>query len=109
VAVVAAPPTPLPPTPQRVAPDRPPLSLIGTISGSPDGIGVFIEETTSRSIRIKTSQAYAGWTLVAVTRREATFQIGDRQATLTFPLPGQDRPRPAPPPAQAASDAQGAQ
>jgi hypothetical protein len=104
VAVVAAPQAP-PPLPQSAVPDRPQLTLVGTISSSSEGIGVFVEASTTRTIRIKTSQDYSGWTLLAVTRREAIFKRNDRQATLTFPVPGQGQPVPQTQPPQAAQAA----
>jgi hypothetical protein len=100
VPVVAVSPAPPPPPPQPAAPDRPQLTLVGTISGGSEGIGVFVDELTTRTIRIRTSQDYAGWTLLAVTRREATFKKDDRQATLTFPVPGQGQPTPVSQPTQ---------
>ncbi len=89
-AVVAAPQAP--PPPKSDQPDHPPLSLVGTIVGNAEDVGIFFDETTKKVIRLKTTQDYAGWTLVSVKRREAVFGRDDRRATLTFPTPGQGQP-----------------
>jgi hypothetical protein len=88
--VVAAPPPP----PRQVAaakpaePDHPLLTIVGTIVGGSDAIGVFIDQATNEIIRLHTGQEYGGWTLRLVQGREATFEKNTRHATLALPAPG---------------------
>lgn len=81
---VAAPPPPKPPEP-----DHPALTLVGTIVGKSEGIGVFLDQTTNDVVRIKTGQDHAGWTLRSVSGREVEFQNARMKAVLSLPAPGQ--------------------
>jgi len=65
--------------------DRPPLTLVGTIVGDAESIAIFADQVTKNFIRLKTGQDHAGWTLRAIFGREATFERGDREATLGLP------------------------
>jgi general secretion pathway protein N len=96
-AVVAAPHVPPPaPVVKPAEPDHPLLSIVGTIVGGPDGIGVFIDEATRGVIRLKTGQVHDGWVLRSIEGREARFEKDRRKATLTLPPPGADQTAQAP-------------
>jgi len=82
--VVAAPPPP----PAPVEPAHPSLSLIGTIVGDADHIGIFLDQATRNVIRLKVRQEHGGWVLVAVQERQVTFERGARLSTLTLPTRG---------------------
>jgi general secretion pathway protein N len=87
--VVAAPQ--LPPRPaaaKPAAPDHPLLTIVGTIIGETEGIGVFIDPATNDVIRLHTGQDHDGWVLRAVRGRETMFEKNDRTATLALPPPG---------------------
>jgi hypothetical protein len=88
--VVAAPS--LPPRPVAAAkppePDHPLLTIVGTVVGGSDGIGVFIDQAKNDIIRLHTGQDHDGWVLRSVHGREATFEKNDRNATLALPPPG---------------------
>jgi general secretion pathway protein N len=88
--VVAAPV--LPPRPAPVAkpaePDHPLLTVVGTIVGETEGIGVFIDQATNDVIRLHTGQDHDGWILRAVQGRETMFEKDRRKATLALPAPG---------------------
>jgi hypothetical protein len=88
--VAGPPPTPVQPRPAAppAEPERPQLSLVGTIASATDGIGVFIDDATRDVVRIKTGEGYAGWVLRSVSGREVTFENGRRSATLSLPAPG---------------------
>jgi hypothetical protein len=88
--VVAAPqaPSPPPPAAKPAEPDHPLLSLVGTVVGEGEGIGVFIEDATHNVLRLHTGQDYSGWVLRAVEGREARFDKNDRSARLALPAPG---------------------
>jgi hypothetical protein len=84
-AVAAAPIVPRGPPPKPPEPDHPPLTLVGTIVGGAESIAIFADQVTKNFIRLKTGQDHAGWTLRSVFGREATFERGDREATLGLP------------------------
>jgi general secretion pathway protein N len=69
-------------------PDRPLLSLVGTIVGKTESIAVFIDAATHAVVRLRTGQDHAGWTLRSVQGREALFEKGAQTATLALPPPG---------------------
>ena len=77
------------PSPSKPAePNHPLLSLVGTIVGGSEGIGIFLDQATRDVVRLKTGQDHAGWILRSVRGREATFDKGERTATLALPPPG---------------------
>jgi hypothetical protein len=86
-AVVAAPyiPPAAPPPPKPAEPDHPLLTLVGTVVGETEGIGVFLDQSAKSVIRLRTGQDYAGWILRSVQGREATFEKNRRAATLALP------------------------
>jgi general secretion pathway protein N len=84
-AIAQAPPPPA----QSPEPEQGlPLSILGTVVGRGDGIGVFMEHGNKNMLRLRAGQYYAGWVLRVVARREATFEKGLTSATLTLPSPG---------------------
>ena len=86
--VIAAPP-PQPVQPARAPePERLQLALIGTVVGSAESIGVFLDQPTQRLIRLKTGEEHAGWVLRAVRPREVTLEKGARVEILSLPRPG---------------------
>src|SRR5262249_30760881 len=91
-AVVASPsPPPSKPPPPR-EPERVKLTLLGTVIGTFDRIGVFLDETTKDVIRIRTGASHDGWTLSSVQRRAASFEKNRQEMTLTLPPPGSEQP-----------------
>jgi general secretion pathway protein N len=87
--VVAAPvPPPAAPVAKAPEPDRPLLTIVGTIVGGGDAMAVFIEQATNNVIRLHTGQDHDGWVLRAVHGREATFEKKERLSTLALPAPG---------------------
>src|SRR5262249_59620225 len=89
-AVGGAPPPPPPPSPRRAAPERPPLSILGTVVGRSDSIGIFLEEANQNVLRLHAGQDYAGWILRAVAPREVKFEKGAITARLNLPASRQD-------------------
>jgi hypothetical protein len=89
VAVAKAPPAPLPP-PQRA--ERPDLALVGTIAGSEQSIGIFVNQTTKAALRLKIGEEYQGWRLRAVQAREVTLEHDRQTAILSLPQPGTSAP-----------------
>jgi hypothetical protein len=88
---------PPPPPPKPAEPEKPRLSLVGTIAGGAEGIGVFLDSTTRAVLRLKMGETHEGWVLRAVRRREATLQKGSQVAVLTLPLPEMSKAGLAPP------------
>lgn len=85
-AVVAAAPPPSPPP----KPSRPELSLIGTIVGDGDSIGVFMEAGTDKVLRLHTGEGHEGWILREVDGRKATLDNDTTSAVLVLPAAGSD-------------------
>jgi len=92
--VVAAPR--LPPPPRLAAPPPEPehlrLVLIGTVIGSAEGIGIFLDQPTQRMIRLRLGEQHSGWVLRAVRAREVTLEKGQRVEILSLPRPGAPAP-----------------
>jgi general secretion pathway protein N len=88
---------PPPPPPKPAEPEKPRLSLVGTVAGGAEGIGVFIDPATRSVLRLKMGEGHDGWVLRAVRRREATLEKGRQTAVLTLPPPEMSRAGPAPP------------
>jgi len=87
VATVSAAKTPpLPPKPRSV--DRPQLSLVGTIAGSDESFGIFVDQTTKAALRLKLGEDYQGWKLRSVQAREVTLERDQQTTILTLPQPG---------------------
>ena len=79
VATVAKPASPVPPNPQR-----PPLTLVGTIVGETTRIGVFIEENTHNMVRLSIGAGHEGWILRLVTAQGVRLEKSDQAVTLTL-------------------------
>ena len=84
------PPTPKPPPPRE--PDRVKLTLLGTVIGTSDSIGVFLDETSKDVIRIRIGASHDGWRLNSVQRRAASFKKNRQETTLMLAPPGSDQP-----------------
>jgi general secretion pathway protein N len=82
--VVQARPAPSPPPPRE--PERPRLSLVGTVGGE-QGIAVFVDQATQAIVRLRTGEGHDGWVLRAVGGREVTLQNDSNTAVLTMPRP----------------------
>jgi hypothetical protein len=82
--VAKAPPPP--PKPPRA--ERPQLSLVGTIAGSDESFGIFIDQTTKAALRLKIGDDYQGWRLRSVQGREVTLERDQQTAILSLPQPG---------------------
>jgi len=90
-APVVAAPIYVPPPAQRIAkaePERPPLTLVGTIAGEKDAIAVFVLQGTGTTIRLHPNESHEGWVLRSVQGREATLQKAGASAVMALPPPG---------------------
>jgi hypothetical protein len=91
-AVVAAPYVPPPPPPKPVEPERPGLSLVGTIVGEAESIGIFLDQTTNKLLRLKTGERHRGWMLQSVLGRTVALQKDQETTTLELPAPSKNAP-----------------
>jgi len=74
-------------------PEHPNLTLIGTVVGETEGIGVFLDQGTHNFVRIKTGEAHAGWILRSIKAREVTLEKGRQSETLSLPASKDAGPR----------------
>jgi hypothetical protein len=75
----AAPPKPVP-----QLPDRPPLVLLGTIIGGSLRVGIFHEQTTTKTVRLNVGESHDRWVLRSVSASDARFETPDQGATLVL-------------------------
>jgi hypothetical protein len=71
-------------------PEKPAISLLGTIIGIDDRIGVFLETGTQNIVRLRVGDDHQGWMLRLIKAREVTL-VKDRElvAVLDLPQPGE--------------------
>ncbi len=67
-------------------PERPQLSLLGTIAGDKEGFGIFVDHSTNAVLRLKIGEERYGWILRAVRTREILMEKGNNRATLALPV-----------------------
>jgi hypothetical protein len=70
---------------------RPPLDLLGVITGKDDGYAVFINTTSHDVVRLRTGEGHEGWILQSVNRREAVLKKSNRSAVMALPQPSTDK------------------
>jgi general secretion pathway protein N len=78
--------------PKPKEPERPPLSLVGTIAGDDEGFGIFLDQATKEALRLKIGEDYQGWKLRSVQGREAILERNQQVLTLALPQPGPVQP-----------------
>jgi general secretion pathway protein N len=90
---------PPPPPPKPAEPDRPQLSLVGTVaSEDAEGIGVFLDGADKSVVRLKTGENHKGWVLRTVNRRSVVLAKGLASVELALPAPDlakRDAPQPS--------------
>ena len=84
-------------------PERPQVSLLGTIASDDEGFGIFLDQSTKAVFRLRVGEDYQGWKLRSVQGREATLEKDQQVVTLPLPQPGagQGASEVRPPPAYA--------
>jgi general secretion pathway protein N len=82
--------------PKPKEPERPQLSLVGTIAGDGEGFGIFLDQSTKAVIRLKVGDEFQGWKLRSVQGRETALEKNQEIVTLVLPQPGLGTPPPAP-------------
>jgi len=86
-APVYAAPAPRPP-PKPKEPERPTITLVGTVASSTEGIGVFMETASRNIVRLRVGDDHQGWVLRSIKGREATLAKDSETAVLELPAPG---------------------
>jgi hypothetical protein len=85
VTVAEAPRVIVPPKPKE--PEKPELSLVGTIAGDDAKFAIFVDQSTKNVIRLKLGEEFQGWKLQSVQGRETSFERNQMTAVLTLPQP----------------------
>jgi hypothetical protein len=80
IAAVAAPPPP----PSKPTQATPPLTLLGTVLGDGERVGVFAEQGTKNVIRLRVGEGHGDWTLRSLHARAAILEQGRNQAMLAL-------------------------
>ena len=75
-------------------PERPPLSLVGTIASGDEGFGIFLDQSTKVVFRLKVGQDHQGWKLRSVQGREATLEKDQEAVILALPKSGDGSSQP---------------
>jgi len=68
-------------------PERPTVSLVGTIIGSDVQVGIFVETATKDVVRLRAGEDHQGWVLRGIKAGEVTLVKDDAQAVLRLPAP----------------------
>jgi len=90
------PPAPVIPAPQvsplpvskPAEPERPPLTLVGTVAGEQEAFGIFLDQTANKVVRLRLGDDHQGWILRQVRGREVMLQKDGESAFLALPPPG---------------------
>lgn len=107
VATKAAAPPPPPPKPAE--PEKPQLSLVGTILGeSGEGIGLFMIPADHTGLSLKTGQDHNGWILREVRARQVVLEKEQQTAILELPTHDMSKVGSVVPPAAPANRKAGA-
>ena len=77
-------------TPQKPKePERPQITLLGTILGTSDSIGIFLNPATRDIVRLRLGEDHEGWALRSVKTREVTLVKDRDRVVLELPPPGE--------------------
>jgi general secretion pathway protein N len=80
--------------PRPKEPERPRLTLVGTIASDEEGFGIFLDQTSNGVIRLKIGEEFQGWKLRSVQGRETALEKDQQIVTLALPQPGLGTPPP---------------
>ncbi len=73
--------------PRPKVPERPQLSLVGTIASGEEGFGIFLDQTTKAALRLKVGEDHQGWKLQSIRGREVTLEKDQQTSVLRLPEP----------------------
>jgi hypothetical protein len=86
--VIASPQVAPAPVSKPPEPERPPLTLVGTVTGEQEAFGIFLDQTANKVVRLKLGDDHHGWILRQVRGREVVLQKDGETAFLALPPPG---------------------
>jgi len=72
-----------------VEPERPTITLLGTILGTTESIGIFFNPATRDIVRLRVGEDHDGWALRSIKTREATLVKDRERVVLELPPPGE--------------------
>ncbi|MDH6258168.1 hypothetical protein [Bradyrhizobium sp. BR13661] len=72
-------------------PERPQLSLIGTVVSSDERFGLFLDQMTQAALRLRMGESYRGWNLRLIQGREATLEKDQEAVILALPQRGAEQ------------------
>ena len=75
--------------PKPAEPERPSITLLGTILGSTESIGIFFNPATRDVVRLRVGEDHEGWALRSVKTREAILVKDRERVVLELPPPGE--------------------
>jgi general secretion pathway protein N len=70
-------------------PERPPVSLVGTVIGTDMRVGVFLETATKNVVRLHIGEDHQGWVLRLIEAGEVTLVKDEQVAVIRLPPPGE--------------------
>jgi general secretion pathway protein M len=76
------------PPPRSKVPERPQLSLAGTIASDDESFAIFLDLSTKAAVRLRIGEDYQGWKLRLIRGRDATLEKNQQTAVLSMPQPG---------------------
>jgi general secretion pathway protein N len=76
------------PPPKPKEPERPSITLLGTILGASESIGIFLNPATRDIVRLRLGEDHEGWALRSVKTREVTLVKDRERVVLELPPPG---------------------
>jgi|SRR5215510_1084315 len=86
--VIAAPQVLPAPVSKPTEPERPPLTLVGTVAGEQEAFGIFLDQTANKIVRLRLGDDHLGWILRQVRGREVMLQKDGETTFLALPPPG---------------------
>ncbi|UWU76041.1 hypothetical protein N2603_39985 [Bradyrhizobium huanghuaihaiense] len=78
---------PVPPLSSK-RPEKPALSLVGTVVGGFESFGIFINQSSKLSLRMSVGEQHDGWVLREVRAREVMLENSSKRAIMSMPQPG---------------------
>ena len=69
-------------------PERPAISLVGTVASETEALGVFLETATRNVVRLRIGEDHEGWVLRSIKGRAASLEKNDQAAVLEMAPPG---------------------
>ncbi|MGY3533214.1 MULTISPECIES: hypothetical protein [Bradyrhizobium] len=78
---------PVPPLSSK-RPEKPALSLVGTVVGGFERFGIFVDQSSKLPLRMRVGEQHDGWLLREVQAREVMLEKALNKAIMSMPQPG---------------------